>query len=65
MSITWVTLPVVNQENGHIINIKVSSYKKNTSYNRKAGMLSCLVISNFPVFKIKKKKRERNRYVTG
>lgn len=36
MSITWVILPVVNQENGHIVNIKVSSYKKKTtSYNRK------------------------------
>lgn len=27
MSVTWITLLVVNQEEGHIVNIKVSSYK--------------------------------------
>lgn len=26
MSVTWITLLVVNQEDSHIVNIKVSSY---------------------------------------
>lgn len=34
MSDTWITLLVVNQDEGHIVNIEISLYK-NTSYNRK------------------------------
>lgn len=68
MSVTWITLLVVNQEDSHIVNIKVSSYKKTLPTTEKAGMLTCLVIRNFPVFKITKKnktKKKRNCYVTG
>lgn len=61
MSVTWITLLVVNQEDSHIVNIKVSSYKKTLPTTEKAGMLTCLVIRNFPVFKITKTTKQRKR----